>query len=224
MAEIRQSTVVRDNFERANENPIANTTAHPWFTPVGLGSPVQLLDGALTDSNIFGAYARWDADPQSDTDGAVIEGWGRVGASYQFPLGTRQALWTSGGDGYAVLEHGGFDIIVRRYDAGSFVDITASIDAGSFDDSGFTDGNCLQLMRLTATHLELWRTTDAGDDTTWEFVLSVPEETYRDDLLVVFGATGQEDGWIEIGFGPAPEWHPEFMRRPWEYQGKALAL
>lgn len=213
MSDIRQSTTIRDDFERTDENPIEFTTEHPWVTPFILGSPVALLSGALTDTNIFGAYAYWFADPQSDAGGGVPEGWGRVGASYAFPLGTRQGLFTTGGDGYAVLETGGFNIILRRYDGGTFTDISGSVDAGSILPAGFTSNDCLQLMRLTATHLELWRTTDPDDDTTWEFICSVPDTNYRSDLYLSFGATGQEDGWVEIGGGPRPPFVPQIYRR-----------
>lgn len=234
MSEIRQSTAYLDRFNRVSENPIQNTIEHPWVTPYVSGAEMQLIseDGGVTGGVTGTTFpttpnrCAWVGDPypMSQSAGQLPEVWARAAVSYSFPAGTRMALDDDTGHGYEVLETGGFGIILRLYTGGgSFTDISGSIDTGSIDPSFFTSAGCLQLIRLTATHLELWRTTFSTDDSSWELVLTVPDTTYRDGLYAVLGSTGGEDGWSEFGGGEPPPWAPEFMRRPRNYQGVALA-
>lgn len=216
MADIRQSTAIKDNFNRADENPIAYSATYPWRVVGyhGLGDDNVVIDtNVLNGGGNSSAWAYWDADIQSDNGGATPEVWARLAqSSYTFPYGTRMALMTSNAYGYANLETGGFDRILRRYTGGgAFTDISGSIDGGSLDPTTFTSSFCLQLLRLTATHFEVWRTTDQNDDTAWTLSASVPDTNYRDNMFMWLGATGNEDGWTEFGGGGRRN-HPQIYR------------
>lgn len=234
MAEIRQSTVTLDDFARATtpEDPVEFTTLHPWVTPFVSGVEMKIpVSGFLGGTAVPTTPNRcvWEGDPypMSQSAGQMPEVWARCQPSYAFPGGTRMALDDLDGFGYEVLENGGFNIIVRRYTGGGgFTDISGDVDSGSIlpgtDNDRFTQDDCLQLLRLTSTHVELWRTTDSSDDTSWEQILTVPDTTYRDNMYGVLGCTGLEDGWSEFGGGVLNNWPQEFIRRPWRYEGRAI--
>lgn len=203
MADIRQSTAVLDDFARADEDPIANTAQYPWVTPVLGYGDMKLEDNHLmgTVAGAGGNWCYWGGDPypQSGSAGDTPEIWAKVSpGSYSFPYGTRMGFINSSSQGYEVLETGGFSLIVRRYTGGgSFTDISGSIDDG---DGVYTADQRYQLVRLTSTHVECWRTT-SSDMTSWTLTMSVPDTTYRDGMYGVLGATGIEDGFSEFGGG-----------------------
>lgn len=199
MADIRQSALLFDDFERPDEDPIQNTPAHPWLLASFTVANVQ-IDGGILKGTGGGdpCWAYWNADAQSDDGGEVPEIWSHLGAgSYSFPFGTRMGLMSSGGFGYGFLQTGGFGSTLRRYTGGgAFTAIT--ITGG---DGVFTDTGAMQLMRLTSTHVEVWRSA-VGDDTTWTLTASAADIIYRDNLLMYLGGTGNEDGWGDLGGGP----------------------
>lgn len=217
MPELRQTVVPLDMFNRPDEVPIAS----PWVTPLFGTNVAQLNSNAWLGTGIGNqsSWSYWNDDPypMSLSSGDTPEVWATAITSYQFPEGTRMALFDSSGAGWAVLMTGGFSLILRMYTGGGgFSDVTGSMDGG---DAVYTGSGDFQMCRITSTHFEVWR-TEAGD---WILTASVPHGgSFVDGLFGTLGATGNEDGWDDFGGGPVANWHPEFLRRPWEYQGKAL--
>lgn len=231
MADLRLNTTPLDNFVRASypEYPIQP----PWINAAtagwGIGgdeleissSSPPAAGGSLQGTGSSGAWAYYQDLIVDDSDGYPLQCWARLaGSSYSFPFGTRHGLMATNAVGYGYLQTGGFAEIMRRYTgSGANTDITASKTAG---DGVYTASYCLQLMQITATDVEIWRTTDYTDDTSWVLTGRWPDATYRDNFYCLLGATGNEDGWIEFGSGPASDWPQEFIRRPWNYMGRMV--
>lgn len=211
MADIRQNTVVKDDFNRADEDPLISTPEHPWDN--GTIDFAMILENLQLQGRTADAacWTRWVADPQSANGGAnVPEIWARRGGGvYTFPHGTRMALFTDPGtpavDGYAVLATGSFDWILRRYDNGGF---TTLATAPPFT---YPIAPQLQLMRIVGNDIEVWVDAD-GTGSTWTMAISATDATYRDDLYMVLGATGNEDAWDDFGGGPPISFLPQIMR------------
>lgn len=213
MADIRQSTTVIDDFERPNENPILHTVAHPWVNAYYSSSDVQIKDGVLKGADIGNSpcHAAYDGFSMSGTE---FETWGMpTPPSYSFPEGTRQGCMDSGGHGYLILHTGGFGLILRRYTGGgAFTAIEGSITAG---DEQKTPHGCLQLFKLIDTGFEVWRMSSDGDFANWTLTCRSNDTTYRNNLYMVYGSTGNEDGWDYIG-GGIEDWIPQIYRRPYD--------
>lgn len=108
-----------------------------------------------------------------------------------------------------------------RYDNGSQTQIGTSSTS-----HGIQDRYCL--IRRNGSDVEGWVSDADFDASSWTLVISVTDTNHMTGLYGSLGCTdngsGQILGWDDFGAGVEPVWHPEFLRRPWEYQGRQLAL
>ena len=234
MADIRLSSGIKDDFNRADENPILGPTGVEWSrTESGVwgagavrGNTFTVPAGGSTTVNSYWNQETYDGD---DAQVWAFAGGGGVisGLSY------RLALWKTPGngttDGYYFRS---------QYLTGDDREELFRVDNGgaNLTELDFRDGFNVQgrqvLLRRNGSDVEVWQTVDEGgpstvDVTAWEMILNATDTTYTTGFYLALGISdnsGNGEGtWDYFGGGPN-KWMPEFIRRPWRYQGRALDL
>lgn len=214
MADIRQSTTIKDDFNRADENPVAlpwaQTNTDAAAGPCKIAS--QYLRGTKTASDPSTAY--WTLDSWSGNDAevwATAMGDAPLTESYRIGLMTDVGLGSGAVDGYLCLPSNavGPDVwALRKYTNGGFS--TPAIPQHVLPDP---NGVHRVLMRCNGGDVEVWM-SEVADPDTWELIVSISDSTYRTNLYAVLGTTGTAPGWDDFGGGPlANPFRPQFYRR-----------
>lgn len=209
MADIRQNTKVRDDFNRANENPVQA----PWAQAnSGVWGPMSIagnrLIGTQTPPTASGAY--WSTEAWT---GDKAEVWataaGAVGNNEDWRLGLMRNDGVGVRDGYTFhygQSAGNNFWQIRRYDDGSLTSI-------AFDNTPtevLSEGH-MALVRRNGNDIEGWHSTDSGAN--WTLILAATDTAYTTDLYAMLGAGGNVMGWDDFGGGPLT-FIPQIYRRP----------
>lgn len=205
MADIRYATLILDDFNRANENPVA----YPWIHSTNWDLAMELNNNFIrspsNDPNNQ-AFSYWSGEPFSGD----IESWGEcVGNanlhdSFYFGLVTADPQ-----NGYTcrMANTPGDDFwVLRRMDNG----VSSILATGTVE--GLPAQPNLCLMQISGSVISCYVSTDAGAN--WTLKVSASDSTYRTDLFAGFGGQGAP-GWDNIGGGP-PDELPQIYRRPTE--------
>lgn len=194
MADIRKSTVILDNFTRADENPVAA----PWFNP---GAPVTAnmkiganrLGGTATAPKASMAYYSVTAYDNDDA-----EMWACAGGSPALTEGWRFGLFREPGiatvDGYEILPHNGIGPdrwSMRRITNGGYITLASVIHPAL---------PAMMLMRRNGANVEGWESFDSGAN--WTLIISVADTMHTTGLYPFLGVTGTTTGWTCFGAGP----------------------
>lgn len=198
MPDLRLSYTIRDDFNRANENPIGA----PWAgANTGVWAQMALASnqivGTATPPTSSGSY--WTTE-NWDNDQAEV--WatarGTISNNEDWRLGLMRDDGVAVRDGYT-LHHGlvaGTNYWeIRRYDNGSPSTIAFSETVGF----GLSEGQMV-LFRRNGDNVEGFRSTDGG--TNWSSILSASATEYTTDLYAMLGAGGNVMGWDNFGGGP----------------------
>lgn len=220
MADIRQNTTIKDDFNRADVNPIPA----PWAQPNtdAAAGPCK-IDNLILKGTKFASdpsVAYWTTESWSNNDAEVwatavgdapsTEGW-RIGLMTDVGLGSGAI------DGYLCLPSNPFgpDVwVLRKYTNGGFTGIGSVVHV-----LPSPPPTSIVLMRCNGTSVEIWLSPAGDPDGIWELVLSAVDNTYRSNLFAVLGTTGLGPGWDDFGGGPAEPFIPQFYRRPYSRQG-----
>ena len=213
MADIRQSVTIKDDFNRANADPVGA----PWATANSGGwaqmaiSSNQLI-GTQTPPTSSGSYwttRSWDYD-QAEVWATAV---GTVGNNEDWRLGLMRDDGVGVRDGYTLhygLSAGNDFWQFRRYDDGSFTGIALD------DNPSVTLGSgSLALVRRNGANVEGWVSTDGGAN--WTNVLTATNDTtYTTGLYAMLGAGGNVMGWDDFGGGPliTPQQHYRWLPVP----------
>lgn len=215
MADVRYTTLVRDDFQRADENPIGA----PWDRNWSAGIDCQI------DSNIFKSTSSnpsnsgqmfWSTE---DFSGDEIEVWaaavGNAPQADSYRIGLCDDSASMNGYLLRCENPVGADAwTIRKYTGGSFGTLAQTRPAQ------LPSSDHLVLMQLTATHVNCYLSDDTAG-TSWTLIVSAADTDYRSGLYIHLGGNGAP-GWTYVGGGVPDLSMPEFIRRPWEYQGVPL--
>ena len=210
MADIRQTTVILDDFNRADESIIQS----PWqlaYTSFG-ASPAQLFTNALR-GRVFpptASVSYWSTESYNG-DGAEV--WATAVGSAPQAEGWRMGLMSDVGgtsiDGYQCLMHNGIGPDtwgIRKYTNATFFTLASvqhALPIGQVE---------ICLMRCKGAQVEVWSSVDAGAN--WTLIVSATDSTYRTNLYAVLGTTGKATGWDNFGAGSTQNpWVPQYIRR-----------
>ena len=210
MADIRQTTSTLDNFNRANENPIAS----PWvarFSGSGRGR---------IDSNILKpvSSSTWiDSWTTKTFDNDACEVWATTwsvadGNEFWYCSLLQNLNGTSVLDGYVTraqhITGGILRWTISRYDNETQTQLGANVDLGLLVE------NFLITFRREGSDLVSYSSEDAGAN--WTERIRRTDSTYTTGLYLGLG-TGTNDGtgpgWDNFGGGPAEAFTPQIYRR-----------
>lgn len=228
MADIRQNASFIDDFNRADETPLSGGGKWSVTDTSIWANGLVLKNNTATHGASNSADSYWIPDNYDGDDAefwAYQEGGGASGIAWGLGL-WHQPGGSGAVDGYRFrYERAAVNIVWRlyRFDNAS---PTTIYDSGSLaSNSTFTNGLGILLIRRKGNDVEGWGCAQS-DPTTWTRYAVATDTTYMTDLHFGLGVNdnsgGQILGWDNPGGGPQSNWHPEFMRRPWNYQGKQL--
>lgn len=212
MADIRQSTTIKDDFQRAASDPASGDWGDTvFFGQVAIAGPAlpdRMLTHSASDSPAIGYYT---AETYSGDD---CEVWARaVGGGEISGIAWAVGLFKNFGgsiDGYRFRWESVGDVYtLRKYTSGSFTVLdTGNPDVGSADH--------WFLLRRNGNDVEGWISGN-DDPTSWTMVVSATDTTHTTGLYGCLGVTdnaqSQQLGWNEFGAGVAEE-----RRRPQIYR------
>lgn len=217
MADIRQNSTSKDDFNRGAEDPLSNG---------GKWAQLDLAGNSLVGASVIGepcarhrasqvGFSYWTPDPVMDDDSA--ECWARIRNLTPSGGATEVGFFSSVGgtnaaDGYLfgiATASGTNSYRLRRYD--NFVLTTLS----SFSDVGADLGGFI-LCRRNGTSVEGWHNGSA-DLTTWTLAVSVVDATYTTGFYPTLKTnenfSSTSTGLDDFGSGPADEFIPQIYRR-----------
>lgn len=213
MADIRQNTTIKDDFNRADELTIAGPNwANVETGPSPDWSPAGILNNRLTLMSGAGvSFSYWT--PESfDNDAAEAwaygSGGGAIGVSWSIGL-FRDVGGTAIVDGYRlqVVGSGNDNWELGKYTNKSFV--VLALGTGGTTDIGFT------LLRRNGTSVEAWHA--GANPTTWSLIVSAVDSTYTTGLFAALGSSGGGSlcAWDDFGSGPkkVTTFLPQIYRR-----------
>jgi len=218
MADIRQSTVVWDDFDRV-ENPLSH--GGDWDVVDTTRAPLRATGFNAKGTVSGSSYSVWlplvmdndDAECWSFAFGGNASGnaWGHglfrdVGGTNAF-------------DGYlARMEIGTGGGTCRMYkitNGSSTVLQTNSANPA-------TGGGWLGLIRRNGALVQFYASDDGAAGTSWTQYLSVSDSTYTTGLRAGLHTNGLVCEHSYFGAGPVSDWPQEFIRRPWRYYGSEI--
>jgi len=214
MADIRVSPAVIDDFERADENPIAL----PWTKNWSAGGTIacELSSGILHSPAINPATSGqsfYSAESYTQDGGSIVEAWGLASGQIPQAESTRFGLCddAAGMNGYICrCENpvGDNPWTIRKYVNGTASEIAQN--------SNFTlpEAGDYCLMQLTDTAVNCYYAQN-GDTENWTLVVSAADTTFRSNLFLHFGGNGSNPGWEAVGGGKELELS-QIYRRPGE--------
>jgi hypothetical protein len=210
MADIRQTTVILDDFNRAAEDPILP----PWYqATTSFGSNPCRLSGNAIGGRVFpptSSVSYWATESYNGDDAEV---WATAMGSAPQAEGWRMGLMHDMGgasiDGYQCLMHNGVGPdtwFIRKMTNATFYTMASVVHALPIG------GVEMCLMRCKGTQVEVWSSVDAGAN--WTLIVSATDSTYRTDLYAALGSTGKACGWDNFGAGATLNpWVPQYIRR-----------
>lgn len=196
MADIRYSTQIIDDFNRADE-PYPPGILPPWYHTLGWDLPVH-LDGTTIGSP--------DNDPNNQAMSSWqatwlrgdCETWGISFANANLFDGFHWGLIRADGAGYYIRNANSVGAqrwqIIRLDGPNNGTQLSQS--AADLLLAGGTYG----LIQLQGTTVATYWSGDAGAN--WTLMTSAVDNTYRDFLYPAFGAQGGAPGWTAVGAGP----------------------
>jgi hypothetical protein len=211
MADIRQSTAVKDNFNRANEIPLAP----PWEAlDTGIWSEEDLRSNSITHGTGTSSMSYWSTE---NFNGDDAEAWATsIGGNANGTAWGIGLFSTVGGsntvDGYRFRCEIGIGAIYRleRWDNGSPVTLDTF-------DPGHSGGPRPMLIRRNGSDVEGWVTTSGTDTSAWTLFVSATDTNYTSGLYLALGNTDNGGtrltGWDDFGGGTIT-FVPQIYRRP----------
>jgi hypothetical protein len=210
MADIRQSTTAKDDFNRADEDPLSG--GGNWAqTDSGVFTPMVIKSNAAThQSGGPSSMSHWTP---TTYDGDAAEAWGaRTGGGaggIAWGIGLARDVGGSNAmDGYRFRDEDG-STSLKRFLNGS--DSTV-LDTGT-GTSG-ADGDLL-LIRRNGNDVEGWFSSDDGAN--WTLKVSATDTTYTTGFYLALSirdnSASQLLGWDYFGGGPAKPFIPQIYRR-----------
>lgn len=236
MADIRQNQTPLDAFDYGVGEDYLHNLNSNWQAHTAGG----LAAGCYYDVDNSGyarchsptdtrALSRWlplalDGDDQ-EVWAHEIGGSGS-GKSWRLSLTKNDVFAGTYGYSFTVsVGTGGGSWFLRRYDGDATGTVISSSPGGA---PTATPG--WMLLRRSGNKLQGWRANSGGTDlANWTKIVESTSDdtTYMTGLyptLWIADDAVQGHGFDYFGGGPEPDWMPEFIRRPWNYQGKALVL
>lgn len=198
MADIRTSPAVRDDFNRANELPLAP----PWEAlDVGIWTPQRLSSNATTHGVGSSSMSYWSVQKFDGDDAecwATAIGGNANGTAWGIGLfSTVGGSHTVAGYRFRVEIGIGGTYRLQRWDAGGAVTLATA--------SGFTGGPRRVLIRRSGSDVEAWVTDSGSDPSAWSLVASATDTTYTTGLYPSLGNTDNGGttltGWDDFGAG-----------------------
>lgn len=197
MADIRQSTVVRDDFNRV-ENPLSH--GGDWSNPDTAWNPLQ-ANGSVARITT-GAYCNsyWNKDAMSGDDAecwAMTTGGNSPAHAWGLHLYTTSSVGGSGtSDGYfwrlEITTGGGTCFLYRlTNNAATTLDTETSNPP--------TGGGWIGLIRRVGTTIEGWASVDLG--ATWTMYVSATDGTYTGPMYAGLSCAGSLLGFDYFGEG-----------------------
>lgn len=220
MSDLR-TTPELDNFTRANENPLSFGGKWSQVNPHGYAPQLRLVgNNAIGQSTpgrtVYSSY--WNP---STFDGDM-EVWARCAGFCDFndnySLGLLTGLGGADADicGYVANWEtsigNGIELFRQDNGVNTLLELFGTIP--------FPDGGDLIILRTRDDQVETFQSLDAG--ATWQLKASATDTTYRTDLSLVYRLINQaadSPGYMGVGGGTRIPTQPQFIRRPWEWQG-----
>ena len=226
MADIRVTSLL-DNFDRADEDPLSGGGS--WGQLISGGAQLRNFANQAHGHNGFNNWSYWTPEAFTASGGDEIEVWSRPGGAPDFNDGWRMGMFKDPGgafDGYNIgwfSSIGDNTLVLSRSDNGVDTRLLTVRPPpfGGFPDSG--GDTPILLFRTNGNDVEFWHSADDGAN--WTLQAAATDTTYRTGLYLALGLqkfAGATHHWDDFGGGTETIWHPEFMRRPWEYQGQHL--
>ncbi len=205
MADIRQNPIVKDNFNRADEDPLSG--GGNWARP-DLASPACILSGNQATRKTANAqdFSQWQPDPL--LDGNAAEAWVHMkgnetsGAGWGVSL-FRQCGGTNAADGYLFrIETSNVNDLYRLYRATNWVFTSIASATGAPQGSP-----CILLIRRNGNDVECW-TDESGGSSSFALRLTVTDTNFTTGFLpgihMTYNFSGGTVGEDDFGAGPAP--------------------
>lgn len=193
MADIRQNPTIKDDFNRADENPLAS----PWLvSDTGIWLPMVLKSNSITHQLGGSSQSHWTT---ATFDGDAAECWAtRIGGSGPF-IAWGIAIWSTVGagavDGYRFRLENESNYTLRRFNNG----VTGSL---LDSDAGVIPGAIHMLIRRNGNDVEGWVSVDQN---TWTLVVSATDTTYTTGFYLSLGIIDESNsqilGWDNFGGG-----------------------
>jgi len=211
------------DFIGADENPLSEGGTWSQTTPAR-GALKRASNHATYAGSDPTSYSHYNVE-QLSTAGGSAEAWGcSSGGQLGAALETwRLGLWStvgSGVQGYQLYFGGALskDFVLRRYDGG----ITNFTQIGPGQNSDYPVK--MGLVVRDDGDIEAWATFTATP-TTWELQITTNDTTYPGPFYAGLGIEENDSlYWTCFGASIEVTWMPEFIRRPWNYQGDEITM
>lgn len=215
MADIRQDPTIKDNFNRAPEDPLSN--GGKWAA-VDTGFPT-MVGAAVLGQDVArhrvsqSCWSYWTPDPAMDGDAA--ECWARTVGGQSPGNAWGLAILSSPG---GTNQHDGYLFRIEQSSGGGFWRLWRADNAVYMSIAGPTAGGLtgiLMLIKRNGNDVEGWTSSDSGSS--WTLRISATDITYTTGFYPVIH-TDQSFSSINIGLddfgaGPAEEFIPQIYRR-----------
>jgi hypothetical protein len=209
MADIRYTTAILDDFNRADEDPIAAPWTRNW-AGVNIQS-AELRNNQCGSSNGNPAVSAQSYLSTESFTGSEIECWasavGDAAQAESFRMGLCDGA--VGMNGYILrCENpvGSNKWAIRKYTNGSATELISV-------NGDLPGSNQLVLMQLTPAGVFCYISFDTGAN--WTLRVSHSDTTYRSGLFPHLGANGGGPAWDYVGAGVPITFIPQFYRRPY---------
>ena len=227
MPEIRQSRVILDDFQRADENPLSH--GGDWLqvapsNPTVWGLMELENTHATHDDPLQFGFAYWNPLSLSGDDAecwAFALGGNASGTGWRVGLLRDVNGASASVDGYLFsfnISTGGGSTLLRRYTNGTATDIDTNASSPSTGNPGYL------LIRRNGNDVEGWANTNAGDASSWTLYVSATDTSHTTDLHPAIGVSdnaSQQTTYFDwFGGGAVSDWNQEFIRRPHNYMGR----
>lgn len=221
MADVRQTTTILDDFNRANQAPVSGDWATAGFAVNGL----DLKDNNLTGHAGGGANSYHSYYIPLSMDGNDAEIWAQpVGGnspSIAFGIGLYSDPSSATADGYlyrSEVTTSGGTWKLYKLNNGVFTQVWTDSGAGPSLTGGEAGKMCL--VRRNGNDVELWYDPVGDGYGNWDdfqLIKAYTDTSYVNNLhgaLEIFGQS-QINGWDNMGAGPLPvaTWKPQIIRR-----------
>ena len=195
MADIRQSTTVLDDFNRADETPLSG--GGNWLE--GWGGPLGIDNFTVSRTEVIAFSSYW---VPLEMDGDDAEAWatalGGNASSNTWRLGIMRdnggATFTDGYFFSMPITSGGGQTRLER------IDNTVATILDSNTANPPTGGGWIGLIRRNGNDVEGWASTDAGAN--WTLYVSATDTTYTTGFHGLLALQGDEVEWDDFGAGP----------------------